>query len=316
MDAAWVTYFEAIPVASKLPQLAFKVAGVEAGRFDYSGNLLVGGASGANHVLAKNVGASGAVLDIKDGTNIIMEICGGSEYSAATNGALTVMYLGKNTSSSRSANVQGTLNVSGADYAEYERKSETCGVVVKGQIIGFDSNGKVTDKWSEAISFGVKSTNPNLVGGDTWGSEDAVGKRPKEPVRIPDTTEQREVVPAVLNAEGKEIAPAEFETITITPGDNDVDWAAKEAIYATDLAAFEAKLEEERQTVDRIAYSGKVPCNVVGALVGDYIVAVQNGEGIKGDAVTAPTFEQYQKAVGRVRCILADGRPEIAVMVH
>ncbi|BCS55500.1 hypothetical protein [Geobacter sp. SVR] len=50
--------------------------------------------------------------------------------------------------------------------------------------------------------------------------------------------------------------------------------------------------------------------------MGDDIIAEQDGEEIKGVAVAAPTFEQYRRAVGRVRRILEDGRAEIAVMVH
>lgn len=93
-------------------------------------------------------------------------------------------------------------------------------------------------------------------------------------------------------------------------------WRAKKDDRKANLVIFEAKLEVGHQWVDRIAYSGKVPCNVTGAKVGDYIIAEQEGNGIKGIAVATPTFEQYRNAVGRVRRMLADGRPEIAVIVH
>ena len=87
------------------------------------------------------------------------------------NYANSAMYLGKDAYTGRSINAGGTVNASGADYAEYERKSGLCGIVEKGQIIGFDTLGRVTDRWKDAVSFGVKSTNPALVGGDNWGSE-------------------------------------------------------------------------------------------------------------------------------------------------
>lgn len=69
----------------------------------------------------------------------------------------------------RSINAGGTINAAGADYAEYETKRDDCGVFEKGDVVGFDNNGLLTDKWSKAITFGIKSTNPSYVGGDGWG---------------------------------------------------------------------------------------------------------------------------------------------------
>jgi hypothetical protein len=74
-------------------------------------------------------------------------------------------------------------------------------------------------------------------------------------------------------------------------------------------------LEAARQLVDRIAFAGQVPVNVTGAKAGDYIVPVVDGTGIKGIAVTSPTFEQYQIAVGKVIAIDTDGRARIIVKV-
>ena len=89
---------------------------------------------------------------------------------SGVNGAATGMAIQKNSSNNRSVNAAGTLNASGADYAEYVRKSETCGVLAKGQICGRDSQGRLTDKWSESYSFCVKSTDPAYVGYDVWGN--------------------------------------------------------------------------------------------------------------------------------------------------
>jgi len=86
---------------------------------------------------------------------------------SATNAALQI---GHNNVNSKSINATGTINASGADYAEYIKKSLNCGTILKGDICGINSDGHVTDKYDEAISFVVKSTNPNLVGGDTWGT--------------------------------------------------------------------------------------------------------------------------------------------------
>lgn len=134
----------------------------------------------------------------------------------------------------RSINCAGTVNTSGSDYAEYEAKAEGCGDIVPGQIIGFNCDGKITDKWADAISFGVVSTAPSFVGGDVEGADD---------------------------------------------------------------------------THEIIAYCGKVPVNVTNAVPGNYIIATQDGEGIKGWAQS-----QWSNGhVGRVRRILPDGRAEIAV---
>ncbi len=208
-------------------------------------------------------------------------------------GALAASVWGYNSTTGRSINAGGTINASGADYAEYETKNASCGPVAKGQIIGFDVFGKVTDKWAEAKSFGVKSTNPAYVGGDAWGSQEALGK----------------LVP-VKPVEPKPLSDAE----EITP-EQRTQYAADLAAYELAKERFDAALEESRAKVDRIAYSGKVPVNVSGAKVGDYIIPVQDGDGIGGIAVTEPTFEQYRKAVGQVRRLLPDGRPEIAVKV-
>ena len=68
------------------------------------------------------------------------------------------------------------------------------------------------------------------------------------------------------------------------------------------MAEFDAALEAERQKVDRIAIAGRVPVNVLGTQPGDYIVPVQDGDGIKGIAVHEDdlTMKQYLHAVGLV----------------
>ena len=76
-----------------------------------------------------------------------------------------------------------------------------------------------------------------------------------------------------------------------------------------------AEFEAARELVDRIAFAGQVPVNVIGATAGDYIVPVVNGTAIKGIAVSNPTFEQYKIAVGKVITIDTDGRARIIVKV-
>lgn len=101
--------------------------------------------------------------------------------TSGANAAASVLALYKDTGTSRSINAAGTINASGADAAEYEYKGESCGAVAKGQIVGRAADGRLTDKWSQAFSKGIKSTDPHLVGGDTWGTEDKVGMRPEAP---------------------------------------------------------------------------------------------------------------------------------------
>jgi hypothetical protein len=105
-------------------------------------------------------GAGGAVQFFQ------MDANGGSGVAAA-------MRIGFNTSTGRSINAGGTVNTSGADYAEYMTKSETCGEIQKGDICGVDANGLLTDKFDESVSFVVKTTNPSFGGGDSWFSEEA-----------------------------------------------------------------------------------------------------------------------------------------------
>jgi len=186
--------------------------------------------------------------------------------NAGFNGAATGVTVGKNSSTSRSINAGGTVNASGADYAEYMTKAITDNIA-KGDIVGINSQGLLTNIFNDAISFVVKSTDPSYVGGDVWGSTDIMGIPP-----------------------GNEATQEQKDT-------------------------YNAKLETARAKVDRIAFSGQVPCNVTGSNVGDYIIPIQleNGK-IGGQAVTNPTFDQFKSAVGKVWKIMNDGRAWIKVI--
>lgn len=170
--------------------------------------------------------------------------------NAGSNGAATGVRFGTNSSTGRSINAGGTINASGADYAEYENNNGLA--IAKGAVVGFKADGTLTLTFAEAVRFGVKSTDPSFIGGDSWGA--------------------------------------------------DLEGAA---------------LEAARVNVDRVAYAGKVPVNVTGATAGGYIIAVAAQDGsITGEFVVDPDFVQYKRAVGRVNKILADGRAEVAVIVH
>jgi hypothetical protein len=223
--------------------------------------------------------------------------------SAYGNSSATALNLAANTVTNRSLNVPGTVNANGADYAEYMAKSANCGTVAPGQIIGIAADGHLTDEWGLAISFAVKSTNPCMVGGDTWAAN--LGARPQTPV-----------------------AP----TVPVRQdGDTDAQWAKAQGAYREVQEEFEAALsavlveqqefdealETARQTVDRIAFAGQVPVNLQGATPGQYIVPVQDGDAIAGLAVDEAdiTLRQYMRSIGRVIAIEDDGRARIIVKV-
>ena len=232
-------------------------------------------------------------------------------------GAGGVLYVGKNSSTNRSGNFSGTINASGADYAEYMVKRSGCGVVLPGQIVGIDSDGRLTDKWASAITFMVKSTDPCMVGGDRWGQH--LGPRPDAPVRVPPTVEQVLVTPAVTadDASGSEAIPAVHNSITTAPGDTEDEWAAKQAAHEAAVIEFDIALEAARQSVDRIAFAGQVPVNVQGAIPGQYILPIQDGEGIAGLAMNPQDMTPMQmlSVVGKVIALEEDGRARIIVKV-
>jgi hypothetical protein len=233
--------------------ITFLTSDAERMRIDTSGNLLVGATSGSNNLIYKGSSLASPILYVRGADGSGFNECAnffavnGSGYSA-TNCAIKV---GANNSTTRSINAGGTINASGADYAEYMTKAGNFSVA-KGDVVGVDAQGKLTNVFATAVAFVVKSTDPSYVGGDTWG------------VGFED------------DAEG---------------------------------------LEAARQTVDRIAFSGQVPVNVIGATAGQYIIPVNDNGAIKGQAVSNPTFEQYQQAVGKVIAIEQDGRARIIVKV-
>lgn len=151
---------------------------------------------------------------------------------AGGNAAACTLRMGCSGTTGRSINAGGTVNASGADYAEFERLSDDCGTPVPGQVVGFDSDGCVTDRYDLSVSFAVVSTAPSFVGGDTF-------------------------------------------------------------------------TESDRST--RIAYCGKVPCNVTGAKAGDVISAIRGDDGAIKAAIGPGN------PVGKVRSVLVDGRCVIVV---
>jgi hypothetical protein len=233
----------------------------------------------AAHVFAANVDQGTVITQILTGNYGGQNIARfyGVTSEAGANAGGTAMVISKNGGTSRSINAAGTINASGADYAEYMVKDGTF-TVAKGDVVGINAQGQLTNVFANAISFIVKSTDPSYVGGDSWGTAESIGVICPEPPKTDATDEEK-------------------------------------AQYEADKAVFDAALEAARQTVDRVAFAGQVPVNVMGATAGQYIIPVNDNGSIKGEAVSNPTFEQYQSAVGKVIAIEADGRARIIVKV-
>lgn len=250
------------------PDLVFSDATpTERMRITASGNVLAGITSGDSHQLLKAVAQGSRTFRTYSTTTAQLSFEVWAVSSEAYSGAASCTYFGRNSSTLRSINAGGTVNASGADYAEYMTKAGDF-TVAKGDVVGIDAQGKLTNVFANAVSFVVKSTDPSYVGGDTWGNK---------------------------------------ETLGLIRPDNDATDEEK--------TAFDSVLEAARQLVDRIAFAGQVPVNVIGATAGQYIIPINDNGAIKGQAVTSPTFEQYQQAVGKVIAIEADGRARVIVKV-
>mgnify|MGYP000271135694 FL=1 len=276
------SYIEAQTLTGAASDLRFGTSGSERMRLDAAGNLLIGVQTGNCNEIGKLAGESDPVFAVTNAAygfkTAVFYSCGSTALGSSASCAVAV---GK-TSGGRSINAGGTANFGGADYAEYMIKAPGCGLVAKGDVCGIDRNGQITKTWADSIIFKIKSTDPNVVGGDKWAAH--LGDRPDEPV-------QGEA--------------------------SDAAYAKAVAQYEADVAKFDAALETARQSVDRIAYCGRVPVNFAEPCQpGDYLVAVANGGGIGLKAVAEAdiTFADYRHRVGRVLSIGEDGRPIVDVM--
>ncbi len=305
------------PLAIMGSEVRFFNGGSEAARIT-GGNLLVGGATSYSaHNIGKLVGEGDLVLAI---TNAAFGYTTAAYYSCGVtilgSSASCGMAVSRNSGTQRSINAGGTINASGADYAEYMVKAVGCGRIAKGDVCGVDHDGYLTTVWGNAISFVVKSTDPSLVGGDTWDA--AVGPRPELPGAEP-------VEPSLPLEPGDEADEAERETWAAAIADHPAqvaayqrayaEWQAATEAHAEALTVWEAAHEKARQCVDRIAFCGQVPVNVTGDFaVGDYIIAAANGAGIHAIAIvnTEITFDQYRRRIGKVWA-LRDGRAWVDV---
>lgn len=310
------SFIEAQTYSDTSSDLRFGVGGIERTRIDAGGNVILGtgGNPYSSHIIRKPLAEGGTlcVIDNNSGITIAYNAVEGAGWS--TTG--TAMYVGRNTKTNRSMNAGGTINASGADYAEYMFKAAGCGRIAKGDICGVDRDGHLTKTWTDAISFVVKSTDPSLVGGDTWDTE--VGPKPEQPRAEPIAPDAPAMPPqeaddATVAAWRDAVASYPAQVASYQAAHS--EWQAAVDAYAKALSVWEVAHETARQCVDRIAFCGQVPVNVAGAFaVGDYIIAAANGGGIQAIAIADAeiTFDQYRRRIGKVWAV-RDGRAWVDV---
>jgi len=273
-------------------------------------------------VMCSGTSEGTTIMAIYDGSGTIAPTIAFVARGASGNSSNCAIRINANSINSRSVNAGGTINSSGADYAEYELKRDDCGIIAKGQIVGFDSDGKLTDKFSLSIRFGVKSTSPNIVGGDDWHTE--IGEPPRAPEQPLEPRGEPVKQDHIAHySRFKKHVEFQYESDMKTWNEKLSAYKEAKSIYDiakskfdSEYADWQEKHETVRQKMDRIAYCGKVPVNVIGARPGQYLVpVVANGDSIAVQLVddSLITFEQYRLAVGRVSRVLADGRAEAVV---
>ncbi|MEF4221872.1 phage head-binding domain-containing protein [Escherichia coli] len=288
---------------------------------DPAGSITQTNRKGVNEIAAQ-FGPNGAA-----GVVIRQQASGGANASDA------VMFVGKSSATDRSINCAGTVNSSGADYAEYFYKSEGCGDIKPGDICGIDADGNITDRYDSAVSFMVKSTNPCLVGGDTWlqserpeypsqeWAEWEKKLRKQKPVK-PEYSMVLAMIRSGMSQEEAESVYAEYfrsYEAELVSWNSEQEWARNNEpdMESAEYKQWIASSEEERKKVDRLAFCGRVPVNVIGGNPGEYLIPQRDSNGgISGVYISEPSFIDYRKAVGRVVSVNESKEVTITVLVH
>lgn len=261
-----------------------------------SGRIKAGATtSDDRHQITVSGATEGQELIRMDGTQGVFRAYESGQASFGGNSAANCFRVNSNATTGRSINARGTVNASGADYAEYHQvKEHLWGVVPKGAILGFTADGLLTDVFADVVGpFVVKSTNPYGVGGDAWGEDERIcalyeveapGDRPE-----PDGLTQEE-------------------------------WQDQIDAWQQRKVAFEVAYETERAKWDRIAKTGYVPVNIAAttADIGKYAVPVDDGNGGITAAMKARddlSLVEYTLAIGCVIGVTYDGRALVEVKV-
>ena len=214
--------------------------GVERFRVDSLGNLLVGTSTASGGAVFKmtSATASGKSFEVYSNASAVnnaFQVNGSGSVNGVATGAsaaASLLTVNKDTGSSRSINAAGTINASGADYAEYMTKSGDF-VIGKGDVAGIDANGKLTNVFADAVSFVVKSTDPSYVGNDKWGVDlegaaieaarqlvDRVAFAGQVPVNVTGATAGDYIVPVVdgTGIKGISVSNPTFEQYKLAVG--------------------------------------------------------------------------------------------------
>ena len=140
----------------------------------WDGNLGLNLASSAAGVLdvEKAVAGEGEVYCIMRNNNgtQVNSLVVNSVATSSYNTAVAALWVGRASANGRGLNAGGTINANGSDYAEYMTKAGDF-TVSKGDVVGINADGKLTNVFADAVSFVVKSTDPSYVGGDKWGAD-------------------------------------------------------------------------------------------------------------------------------------------------
>jgi hypothetical protein len=269
----------------------------------------------------QRISATGAVTAGAD----VLRISGGSlnavvydrgTGSAGFNSANAVFKVSTMQTTGRSINAGGTINASGADYAEYHQvKEHLYGSVAKGAILGYAADGLLTDRFADVVGrFVIKSTNPYGVGGDDWGSEDKlIAKYGIEPIGDEPVLK----LPEPPETEDDEAALAEYQKqVEAARADHELAMQSHQQRVAAMMEAYEI----ERAKWDRIAKSGYVPVNITAtaADIGKYLVPIDDGNGGITAALMSEdemSLKQYIRSIGCVLGVSSDGRPLVEVKV-
>jgi hypothetical protein len=250
----------------------------------FAGRFVTGGGAVQTYdfIYQPTAGVADPTLVILDGVGANVAFFGAS--AGGYNAAACTLRMGKNNTTGRTINAGGTINASGADFAEYrELIPALYNNTSAGDLLGYNSEGLLTNIFADVTGrFCIKSTSPAYVGNDIWGDEDAIGSLPIKP-------DQEE-------------------------GVSDEDYSDLMAVlqYELDKEAHAILLEAARIKVDRIAIAGIVPVNVTGitvADVGTYLVPISNEDGTIGAIAIDEdnlTLKQYIKSFGAVERIDGD----------
>lgn len=304
--------------------LASQVGGVGAETnvliIDPAGSIIQTNQKAVNEVAAQ-FGANGA-----SGVTIRQQSGGGASNTDA------VMYVGASTETGRSINCAGTINTSGADYAEYVEKSEACGCISPGDICGINSAGKITDKFDDSIRFVIKSTEPSMVGGDTWSSLE----RPKYPSeewvawdkairkKEPNKPDKKIINNLIKGGVDEDEAKKQYSKMMESYQKEHELWSitidslmkSEPSKESKEYKEWLRKTEEIRRNFDRVAFCGRVPVNVKGGKPGDYLIPIKGGDGkISGCFVSNPDFNQFKLSVGRVWNVDNHGLVTVSVLM-